>query len=306
MQQGLLDELDSYLPPQIEDEEDMPTDKQTLDLHTRVAKIEGSLTSLKGLVVLLFPILIGFGYYVGRLGERVSHLEGEKGDPLGATIRGIESPGSRQQLDANLALLTGQILVDQVEGRKPKSENLIKISSAVKVASDNSPDDPEVWRAAMQLVDYKFQTRPVPSLPLPNCFEMAMQQTDDLYRNRQGAFIGEAPHTPGGATGELFNVSNCEVDLDDDGNFNSTVLGKIIERDKNEDPTLREFALRISNARIKYSGGKLLPFSFIEWSNCTFEPKPMNGIPSKSVQSFTSQLLTANIAEGKIQFQSGI
>jgi len=311
MQHGLL-ELDSYLPPQIEDEEDMATDKQILDLHNRVAKIEGSLVTIKVMVgllsLLVVPALLGAIAFGGSIAQRVSHLEGEKGDPLGATVKGIESPGSRQQLDANLALLTGQILVDRAEGRKPKEQNIIKISSAVKVASENNPDDPEVWRTATRLVGYRFGTTSTLPPAMPNCLDQTMPHIGTLYKNAQGAFV----ETPSGDypdavfTGEVFQVSNCAIDLDDNGDFSLSALGAKIAEDKAKSPNLKSFILLITNARITYSGGRLLPFNSIQWASCVFDPRPSDGIPSRQSKSITTQLLAADPTGGVIQLPAGL
>ncbi len=69
--QVLVDETayarDNELPLRIEDEEDMNVNVN--DLNTRIAKIEGSLTTIKVLVIVLFPVVIAFGIYSMRLGE---------------------------------------------------------------------------------------------------------------------------------------------------------------------------------------------------------------------------------------------
>jgi hypothetical protein len=190
--QVVLDEQlvveENGFPPLIEIEEDMPvSDKQFNELNIRVAQIEGSLTAIKWMVGLLFPTLaaltIGFAVDASHQGERIAHLEGEKGDILGATVRSIEAPASRQQLDANLAFVTAQLRLDRVQGKKPNPQKLAKIANAVQTASSANPDDVDVWRAASELVSYRSALLPI-SLPeaLPNCLDVV--ESEQNWRDR--------------------------------------------------------------------------------------------------------------------------
>jgi hypothetical protein len=303
--------LDNYLPPQTEDEEDMPTDKQTLDLHNRVAKIEGSLLTIKGLVgaliVLLVPAIWGAVSFGVNIAQRIAHIEGEKGDPLGATLRGIESPSSRPELDANLALLTGQIRVDQVNGKKPKPENIEKISAAVQAASIRNPDDPEVWRAAMQLVGYKFNSSSgSPSIILPDCLDNAEKHNGDLLFDKQGNTIDTLPS---GTFKEpifvRYNVHNCNLSLDYSGDFYATWVGQNLQEIRREHPSVRAILLTATGAHVSYSGGPLLPFSRIDFMNCTFDIKSSENPPNKNGRSITTQLLAASPTGGGIEFPTG-
>jgi hypothetical protein len=116
------------VPNRVAGEEMAISDKQFGDLKDTVAGIKGSLGTVKfigGVVAgVLLPAVIGFGWYSVRLGERISHAEGKLNEPLGSMVQGIQSPSSTQQLAANLSLVSSQIRVARVSGKKPDPEKL--------------------------------------------------------------------------------------------------------------------------------------------------------------------------------------
>jgi hypothetical protein len=63
--------------------------------------------------------------------QRVSHLEGKVGDPLAATIKGLEAPSSNAVLAANLTLLSAQMSIASANHAKPKHENLNRIANTL-------------------------------------------------------------------------------------------------------------------------------------------------------------------------------
>jgi hypothetical protein len=323
MQHGLLDELDfsvdNYLPPQTEDEEDMPVSEKQLsdlsarvgtvntqvhDLNTRLAKIEGALVSLNGIVGVL-ALLVGPGIIAAivfgvNIAQRVSHIEGEKGDPLGATVSEIQSPKSQQQLDANLALLTGQIRVDQVQGRKPKAANVEKISAAIQAASQMHPDDSEVWRAAMQLVSYRSGLQVTLPENMPDCLDVP-EFNSDQYTSKDGnktplvpGFMNAPPQIPWRAHAR---INNCVLNLDANPHFAESKMGQYFASVKLHHPNTVKLFIEVHDARIIYSGGPMLPVSEIRFANCVFDLHPAYTIPPPKGRALAGQLLVANLSQ---------
>ena len=106
--------------------------------------------------------------------------------------------------------------------------------------------------------------------------------------------------------GAAVSASNCQLDLDDDGTFNSTAAAHSFDHIKLLSPDVSFRVLILNNAYIKYSGGKMLPVNEIRFTNCSFEIKPSVGTPDKRGQSITTQLLTADTFKGDIQLPYGI
>jgi hypothetical protein len=101
-----------------------------------------------------------------------------KGDPqaikqkikdggLGDIVSKLENPSSRQELAANLALVSSQVRLDRAEEKEPDREKMSTLRSAVVKAAAQNPDVPEVWQAASQIVSFRTANLQVHrSLPL--------------------------------------------------------------------------------------------------------------------------------------------
>ena len=164
------------------------------------------------------------------------------------------------------------------------------------------------WPTAVQLVDYKYRASASVSKPR-NCLDTVSPDAPEVDRLTTNTGVVDypsfsGPQTPGWMAHLM--LGNCNLNLDDNGDFYSTSAGKFFQRVKEHHPQASLFFLVLNNAHITYSGGKMLPVSGIQFTNCTFEFKPPTGIPSKLTQSITTQLLAANAYQGTIQLQTGL
>jgi hypothetical protein len=213
---------------------------------------------------------------------------------LGGIVAQLQEPKSSEQLAAILAIIASEVRYDRAGDRPPKLANLIKLSSAVKQVAMKSPEIPEVWQAAFQLVSYRSEsTRPLAPIHLPNC-------ADDL------TLLQQLSTAPPRAQESKFtvNLSSCALNLDDDGSFAQTALGKFFEETRKRSPG-DESTIHIFSGTITYSGGKVLPADRIDFENCLFDFKTPQTPPPSSGKSLADQLLTADLHKGSVYLSLG-
>jgi hypothetical protein len=85
---------------------------------------------------------------------RLARLEGKVGDPLTATIKGLESPPSTEALAANLSVLTARINAASVGNAKPRKEEVQRIANSLETVARQHPDLKETWQAVATLASY--------------------------------------------------------------------------------------------------------------------------------------------------------
>ena len=105
------------------------------------------------------------------LREDIKALKQSAKDHGAEIVQGIEHPKSTDQLVGSLMLASGQLQLARSEHRKPDPEKLVSLQNAIVKASRDNPDLPSTWEAAVQLVDYKFQSQSTASelSSLPDC-----------------------------------------------------------------------------------------------------------------------------------------
>ncbi len=214
---------------------------------------------------------------------------------LGSIVAQLGEPKSSEQLAAILAIIASEVRYDRAGDRPPKLANLTKLSSAVKQVAIKSPEIPEVWQAAFQLVSYRSEsTLPLARIHLPNC-------ADDLTS------LQLLSMSPPKAPDSKFTVSlsSCALNLDDDGSFAQTALGKFFEEARKRNPG-NENTIHLFAGTITYSGGKLLPVDRIDFENCLFDFKPPQMLPPDSGKLIADQLLTADLRKGSIDLSLGL
>jgi hypothetical protein len=212
--------------------------------------------------------------------------------------------------DAAKALNNTQAHIKQLQDLKvsPDAAYLMQSTTLLQNVVSVHSDLPETWQAAVQMVDYKFQASASVST-LPNCLDTVVpnaQEVDSIVTPTGAvdypSFSG--PQSPNWMA-HLY-LGHCTLSLDDNGDFYSTSAGAFFQKVKEHHPQASFFFLVISDAHITYSGGKILPVSGIQFTNCTFDFKQPSGVPSKLSQSMTTQLLAANTSYGTIQLPAGI
>jgi hypothetical protein len=172
---------------------------------------------------LLGITLIGGKYILSIQGDiqavqgDVKAIKQSAKDHGGEIVQDIENPKTTEQQAANLSLAAAQLKVATAENRPPNEGKLLLLQKAIAKQSTEHPELPETWQAAVQLVNYKFRsTSPLVST-LPNCLSLPVgSPTLDNSIDAGGPLTAE------------FAIIECSFDLDDDGNFPATPLGKVI------------------------------------------------------------------------------
>jgi hypothetical protein len=285
--------------PPLESDEPMASEKDFRDLSKEVASIKTTLDIWKWIVSGLAVAALAAVGWCWHLSTVVAVLQTGGNTQLLTELKEPKSPG---QFRANLYTVIAQIETARAEGKQPDQKKMAALSDALSRAVQSHPEVPETWQAAAQLVDYKFQSISTVSTPLRNCLDSIPTYAAD-FRGNEELPAGTMPDAT--AIGDIITTRDCAIDLDDDGSFFSTPLGQSMKLDAEAHPLMKTFTLQISNARITYSGGKLLPFNVIEFTNCIFEVKPAGAVPNKIDQSITRQLLAVNPTHGKVLLPVG-
>jgi hypothetical protein len=228
----------------------------------------------------------------------------------------IEKTLARQNLTSTATLSTGafasnlpQLAVDIKTAR----EKQITVSAGVikdlsQKLLETSSGEHGYWLAAVQFVDFKYLPRQG-SGSLPKCQTLSSTPLppQEEIRNFDGSItkIPGQPFPPANwvAKAELLN---CVLDLDDNGDWASTSVGRQFQEVKKANPNVSRYVLDLTNVLIKYSGGKLPPVDEIRFTNCWFELPTPADTPNKETQRITTQLLEAERYQGKVNLQSGI
>lgn len=245
----------------------------------------------------LTTTLNGISVNVGKIQQRIAD------GGAGPIVQAIEHPKSDEQLAANLSLAAAQIQVARVERREPDATKLKTLEKALASATDTHPNLPETWRAALQLVDYKYESKSTAALP--NCLDASLDDKSEIDRLQTADGVKDYPNFSGPQTPEGWMshvlLNNCSLNLDDDGTFDSTSVGKFFEKVRKHHPQATLFYLVLSGAHVTYSGRKMLPISGIQFTDCKFEIKQPEELPSKWARALTAQLVTTDIKEGEVQ-----
>lgn len=237
---------------------------------------------------------------------------------MGDIVSELRTPKSPEQLQANLTTVTGQIQTARLNGAKPDSKKVDALSGALSQVVHSNPELPGAWQAAVQLVNFKYQPLIENTSSLPNCLEYIQDSDKSIWDGPPAALDssqpGWHPVTRFGDDGPLihlhyaiiFKVSNCHLDLDDQGTFPLTKMGHMLAEAKAHHQSTELISLILTDAHVTYSGGKILPINTIQFRNCSFELKPPAVLPNKYGQSIAEQLLTTKTSDGKIQLQAGM
>jgi hypothetical protein len=141
------------MPPQLE---------RIATLEEKVRAIEGH--KAPGWIVFSAVVLLAFswlGYIsvqLNTISQRTAHLEGMIGNPLSATIKGLESPASGPALVANLNLVSAQIASSKENRAKPNLENVKRLGNTLAAVAEKHSDLPQAWKAVATLASYSTFT----------------------------------------------------------------------------------------------------------------------------------------------------
>jgi hypothetical protein len=229
---------------------------------------------------------------LNTLSQRIAHLEGKIGDPLTATIKGLESPTSNTVLAANLDLLSAQISANRASHAKPKPENIKRLASTLSTVAEKHPNLPQAWQAVATLASYST-TEVSASTPRPDCdvaqpvhlidpseapeavrsltplsplrgfvFRNCTLHMDHLPSGKMGT--AKYIENPSGSMlpmrwGDIAIIINCDIVLSDSGIAESSILlfdavNCRFEYQIKQTPTLRAQQLLLASLKSPTSG----------------------------------------------------
>ncbi|HEY4358255.1 MAG TPA: hypothetical protein VGN16_21090 [Acidobacteriaceae bacterium] len=290
------------------------------DIEKRLASVEHGLKYARIIALGLVTAAVGcLGWLshkidtveerLNKLDERISYLDGKLGNPLNATIQDLTKPKSDAALAASLSVFSGEIQKNRVEKKPPKPENIVKLADALDDVLVKHSDIPTAWQAGAELVSYRSESLVKLPETLPDCSDTlppdGAGNIDKLEVEGTESYVPGFTNAPADTPWRTHvELGHCQLNLDDDGHFNSTRLGKYLLLVKQHHPNMVMFDIWINDARIVYSGGKMIPFTSIAYVNCQFILKPLPETPNKNGQGFTRQLLAADPQKGNVSLQS--
>jgi hypothetical protein len=131
-------------------------------LEEKVRAIEGH--KAPGWKIFTAAVLAAVGWLgyitaqLNTISQRTAHLEGMIGNPLSATIKGLESPASGPALVANLNLVSAQIASSKENRAKPNLENVKRLGNTLTAVAEKHSDLPQAWKAVATLASYSTFT----------------------------------------------------------------------------------------------------------------------------------------------------
>jgi hypothetical protein len=285
----------------------------------RIASLESQGKWHWAAITVLFALIVGVG---GWLFTTLSSVKGDlqaikqkiKDDGLGDIVAQLRNPTSPQHLQATLSTVVAKMQLASANKVEPDPEKVKELGSALTYVVKRDPGSPEAWQAAIQLVNYEYQTQPGQPASLPNCYDSwtdpPIDNLDTLF-NSDGSVasktegFGPDPGRHGSWTvHEKF--SDCTLNLDYIDDFRSTNMGRYFEEAKKHHPGADFLGLMLTNVHVTYSGGRIIPVSEIRFVNCTFELKKPLDVPDENTQALTTQLLAATPSRGNVQFPTGM
>jgi hypothetical protein len=315
------------------------------DIHSMVARIEGFVADQKAAPV-FWSKVSGVAAVVASLAAAASLVIGVvQANRMRSSVQGqvASIQGQVTRLQSDLRMLTGVLrpellnqlgpvitsaiqLQDRDVGavlQQPINvlgvlrQNKVRLSMAdIEPSSEATrnmiqahPTVPEVWNIAAQLVSYRSELQAqFGAVDLPNCLSLRDPRMDHDHitvGNQQYDIPGfssvKFPHWQTHAS-----ETNCILDLDDDGSFSQTAVGQYFEEVRRLHPGLDVVSIVLDHAVIRYSGGKLIPITEIQFKNCLFDfraPKTAPPIPGRKL---TDQLLLADLNSGSAQIPAGM
>jgi hypothetical protein len=226
---------------------------------------------------------------------------------LGDIVAQLREPKSSEQLQANLSTVIAQIQTARVNQTAPDHQKIKTLSGVLGEVVKRNPEVPEAWQAAVQMVDYKFQPLAA-STSLPDCLNMPDEGHNfEFVQNSDGSRtklpfptrlnLGVPNHFTEG-------FRNCNLNLEDDGNFYSTVVGKELLNAGAEAKGENSIIFILNHVNIRYAGGKPLPITQIQFRDCSFTFVQPIAVPSLPAQVLTTQLLASGTSAGSLQLSA--
>lgn len=235
--------------------------------RTPVERFSALETMMKiiGTTLLIFvPLVSAWGAYITINVISMKQALIDKDTKLVAQLK---NPESKQQLQANLAVVDAQIQTARLEGKKPDIRKLDLLALSLSSVIQKNPDLPQAWQTAAQLVSYREtggNSRAACGEP-----ELKLHLVGDHF----------SPNMP---TIPEFAYKNCTLDLENILTFDS---GKTW-------PYPESVVVTLENVHVLYQGGNIPHVATILLKNCTFDMN-INSTPTPKGRNLTQGLLTA-------------
>ncbi len=164
------------------------------------------------------------------------------------------------------------------------------------------PAIPGSWGALGSLVAYRYAAAAVETAQvLPDCNDTLRVGDNEDVQSEIDPLSGKVSQVKQNGfmqdTGKPWMshvfLGKCTLSIDDSPEFSNTAIGKFFAAAQAHHPGLISRTLVLSDVRITYHGGPVIPVTNFEFNRCTFE-LIMNQQPPARGQSLTRQLLAGN------------
>ena len=237
-------------------------------------RVKNLYTILKASITAAVAWMAFLTFRLITLSTAVAHMEGKIGDPLATTVRQLDTSQPSDVLAASLAVLASTARLDRVSGRKTSPANVGALSAKVRQVAQASPEIPEAWRAAGEMVSLRSVGFATAKQQLPACFGSR------LFGSMLDIKVGDR------MLQDQIVYHDCSVDLDDVAGWLSTLNDIYPKAD------YRKIVLRFNNVVVHYRGGSIVPAQALVFVNCRFDLNlPMQPLTPQG-QSFALNMLT--------------
>jgi len=249
--------------------------------------------------VVLVAAIIGFCGWLGydtlkldKIDERLSHIEGQIGNPLAASIKGLESAPSSAVLAANLDLLSAKIKIAEATQAKVDQSNLYPLAETVGKVTKQHPDLPQAWRAVATLASYRTAGIQKTSRSLPDCDINV--KTRLISREEIPATLLENSSIPLSLNGYLFRDCTLRMDRLPVGKLGHATLAEQYDKFPPGTPLTAGVAAYLINCDIILNNSGIAESEILIFAayGCRFEYQ-VDNVPTPNTQ----KLLLASLEQ---------
>lgn len=257
------------------------------------ARLEPNATRNTLLGVFLTAAVGGLGWWMYWVTTSLTAIKQQLADGGNKQlVAQLEAPKSLPSLRETLIRVAAQAEGARVAGVKPDRKTLV-VSKALANVAANDPSVSEVWRAASQMVNYRYQFSDATSAK--NCLLNSPPRDDSHEQHSQEEILRlktDALQNKAHAY-YIIRMQNCTLDLADVAGFQGTPDYK--DR-KSVDRTLPIWLL-LTDVQVKYSGGPTLPVSALQMVRCNLG-FDLEAVPQSALaRDLTLQALKSDTAD---------
>jgi hypothetical protein len=271
------------------------------DLEERLRRTENSISKAKGALWVLSGVLVIVAGLAGWALHEINKLDVEVAGihtlltnklPEISMLR-MSTNGS----EAAKAYATTKDLLHEAKkspnGLKP--ETVSTVSAALAQQGTSHGDLPEYWQLASFVIDQKSDMKG-PSTTDCLSATFAKEDLHEYVDQKTGKIIGTEilKKDPNETIGDYtFALSDCTLNLDSH-DFWHTGIGTKVAYELTQYPEGVRVNFDLTRVRVTYHGGKVIPFSSIRFTNCSFD-FDLHAPPPPEGQNVGIRLLQADL-----------